>query len=330
MSDDLKTSIEQIAADFGRLNQTLRNLGSRSNTNQTQISNTNITREEDDIGINRSINDSNVEINELSSIDESSFVIENTNLENTGNFQSIETLASYVDMTEYNSNNVLEMFTVERLTNQLSLADRPSHIINNTNISGNLSTIELGEQATLHINETRETIENSVEHFNSIIKTKTILLNKMKEQSIITSQRLNDNIEEITSRVAENHEQAQNTINNISNPDNLNLFSTIFNLFANNLPVKLLVYSTIGVVGVTLFIYVGKYILKYNLLATINLNTSTNISQPPVIGIGSQQVNTPATFFSRIGDRIVKLVDIFISYLENKNSDTDIGLKKYK
>jgi hypothetical protein len=303
MDDDLKNSIEQIVSSFREFNNVI-----NQSTILNQGSIRNITREEDDPNVSLSIEE---EQNILPSN-----ISDNINLEGTGTVESISSLSTLVDVNVFNSNNVLEFFTIERLTNSSSLASTSNIITSSHPINTVLPTTDLGEQANICINEVRETMETTIIHFNNIINTKQTLLNKMQQQSVTVNQNLTENIQNMASTTRQAYEQAQSTIDNISNPDNLGLFTTIFNFFANHLPIKLITYTATGLVGVTLLICVGKYVLKYNLLASIN----TTPSLTTFIAADT----THASFFSRIGDRIIKLFDLFVEHLN------EVKIRKYK
>lgn len=317
VTDDIRNSIEQIVVSFNQINI---NISQSTTLNQGIINN--ITREEDDPNIITNIEENLISSSDYNFIEQGAqlpSVIDNTNLEGTGTVDSISSLVTFVDVNEYNSNTVLEFFTVERITNAPSLLRQERAELPSPEVK--LSTIDLGEQASIRINEARETMEQTIIHFNNILKTKEILLNKMQQQHKFTAQHLNENIQQMMNSATQAHEQASSIIDNISNSDNLNLFTNLFNSFANNLPIKLITYTATGVIGVTLLVFVGSYVLKYNLLATAI--TSTNVPAP-TITINTQSNTSHSGFFSRIGERIVKLLDIFIDYLK------DVDIRKYK
>jgi hypothetical protein len=154
----------------------------------------------------------------------------------------------------------------------------------------------------------------SIENFNNLLKSKKILIEQMKKQN------MTENIQNMVKKTEEIHNEAQNTLDNITNPENLNIFSTIFNNLAQtlNLPINLITYGIGTAVGVTLLI--GKFFFRYNLLGIIgNLVTNTTTTSPTITlpEVGHQQAAnmSSSSFFSRIGDRIIKLVDIFIEHM---------------
>jgi len=162
----------------------------------------------------------------------------------------------------------------------------------------------------------------SIENFNNLLKSKKILIEQMKKQTITTKQNMTENIQNMVKKTEEIHNEAQNTLDNITNPENLNIFSTIFNNLAQtlNLPINLITYGIGTAVGVTLLIGIGKFFFRYNLLGIIgNLVTNTTTTSPTITlpEVGHQQAAnmSSSSFFSRIGDRIIKLVDIFIEHM---------------
>lgn len=312
INDDLRNSIESIVASFHQLNM---NLNQSALSNQNTI--TNITREEDDPNFIRNIEEDEIPSSNSTLTEQDTGVLDNTNLEGTGTIDAISSLATIVDVTEYNSNSILEAFSVEMRTNAPSLLRQ--HRSMPSTIDTNIPVIDLGEAASTRITETRETIEQTIIHFNNILKTKEILLNKMQKQHSFTAQNLSENIQSLTERTSQAYEQAQTAIDNIANPENLNLFTTIFNLFADHLPIRLITYCGTGLVALSLFLFVGKYVLKYNLLFTMPTSIAATPSSPPIT-VNVQPNTSHAGFFSRVGDRIIKLLDIFVDYLKNENT----------
>jgi hypothetical protein len=182
----------------------------------------------------------------------------------------------------------------------------------------------LNDEAHIRVRETHEIINISLDKFNNMIKTQKELVKKFNEKNINVQQNMQENVQTMIDTTEQVHNNAQNTLDNITNPENLNLFTNLFNFLARSLGinVNLITYGVGAVIGVTVLIGIGNFIFRYNVLSFFKPTTAI---LPPSITTETQpsQASTN-TFFSRIGERIIKLVDLFIEKMSK------IEYRKYK